>query len=192
MKRYLKWALIVLAILIGAWALSTLLKVVAVTQESKEDRKHLNDKVKLLEADNKQLSEGFNEVNRRCIKAKECTPVTTPRVIVENNDDPEIDQPEIDQPEPDDPEPNDADPDDPETQDPEVGDDETQDPEVDNPDPDDPEKQDDEIQDPEVDDPDPASPYNFTFIFTIQTPTGNQAYSVTCNSGTGDCVTTPK
>lgn len=56
----------------------------------------------------------------------------------------------------------------------------------------DPEIQDDEIQDPEIDDPDPASPYDFSFEFTIPA-NGDipaQTFTVMCNSGTGLCVVT--
>lgn len=118
----------------------------------------------------------------------------------------EIQEPEIQNSEIQDAERQDSERQDPELQDdeiqePEVADGEVQDEEVNDPDPDDPEKQDEEIQDPEeqeneiqdpeIDDPDPASPYNFTFVFTIP---GNglgqqdRTYSVSCNSGTGECV----
>jgi hypothetical protein len=78
-----------------------------------------------------------------------------------------------------------------EVQDGELNDRDPDDPETDDPDPDDPDPDDPEIQDEETDDPDPASPYNFTFTFTI--PGDNPAepdrtYTVTCNSGTGECT----
>lgn len=114
---------------------------------------------------------------------------------------PEIQNSEIQDPEIQDPERQDPERQDDEIQEPEIADDEVQDEEINDPDPDDPEKQDEEIQepeeqeaeiqDPEIDDPDPASPYNFTFVFTIPANgLGQQdrTYSVSCNSGTGECV----
>lgn len=133
--------------------------------------------------------------------------------VVDN--DPEIQDQEIDDPDPNDPDPvNDPDPDDPEVQDPEsqdrerqdaeeqegeVQDDEVQDGDPDDPDPNDPDPTDDpdpndpDPDDPDPDDPDPASPYEFSFTFTI--PGSNPAepdrtYTVTCNSGTGNCTVT--
>src|SRR6478609_3573760 len=104
---------------------------------------------------------------------------------------PEIQNSEIQDPEPNDPELEDDELQDEEKQDDEVQDDEKQDAEIQDPEDQDPEIQDDEIQDPEVDDPDPASPYTFSFIFTVP---GNglgqpaNTYRVTCNSGTGECT----
>ena len=54
-----------------------------------------------------------------------------------------------------------------------------------------PEEQESENQDPEIDDPDPASPYQFVFTFTIPSNGAGQpdrTYTVTCNSGTGNCT----
>jgi len=105
--------------------------------------------------------------------------------------DPERQDPELQQEEIQDPEIGDDELQDEEKQDDEVQDDERQDDEIQDPEDQDPEIQDDEIQDPEVDDPDPASPYNFSFVFTVpgnglgQTP---KTYRVTCNSGTGECT----
>jgi hypothetical protein len=112
--------------------------------------------------------------------------------------DKEIDDPDPNDPDPvDDPDPNDPDPkNDPEKQDQEVQDDETQDSDpndpdpVDDPDPDDPDPDDPDPNDPDPDDPDPASPYDFTFQFTVPGPGGSPGttYTVTCNSGTGACT----
>jgi len=105
--------------------------------------------------------------------------------------DPELQQGETQDPEIQDPELADEELQDEEKQDDEVQDDEKQDAEIQDPEDQDPEIQDDEIQDPEVDDPDPASPYTFSFIFTVP---GNglgqpaNTYRVTCNSGTGECT----
>lgn len=103
----------------------------------------------------------------------------------ETQDD-EVDDPDVDQPEIQDDEQQDAELNDPDKDDPEIQDDEIQDPEVDDPDPDDPEQ-----QDPEVDDPDPASPFTFTFVFTVPSDIPGRpgtTYTVTCNSGTGACT----
>lgn len=98
---------------------------------------------------------------------------------------PEIQEPETQNPEDQNPEDQERESQEPETQEGEeqegeVQDDEQQDPEIQ-----DPEEQEPEIQDPEVDDPDPASPFEFTFNFTFM----GTNYTVTCNSGTGNCVT---
>lgn len=68
-----------------------------------------------------------------------------------------------------------------ENQDPEIQDSEIQEKESDDPDPNDP--------DP-TDDPDPASPYDFTFTFTVPGDENqpDTTYTVTCNSGTGNCT----
>lgn len=80
---------------------------------------------------------------------------------------------------------------DPENQNDELQDTELQESEIQDPEVDDPEIQDDEIQDPEVDDPDPASPYDFTFVLTVPGPDGTSyIYTVTCNSGSGQCSVT--
>lgn len=130
-------------------------------------------------------------------------------------DEPEIQDSEIDDPDPNDPDPvNDPDPNDPEVQDPEIPDAERQDaeqqeaeeqegevqdgevddPDSNDPDPvDDPDPNDPDPDDPDPNDPDPASPYDFTFTFVI--PGDNPAqpdrtFTVTCNSGTGNCTVT--
>jgi hypothetical protein len=79
-----------------------------------------------------------------------------------------------------------------ESQEPEVQEDEKQDEEIQEPEVQNEEIQDEEVQDPEVDDPDPASPYTFTFQFTIPATVTRpaQTYTVTCNSGTGACSVT--
>lgn len=66
---------------------------------------------------------------------------------------------------------------------------EEQEAEIQDPENQDPEEQDPENQDPEIDDPDPASPYIFTFTFTVPGPGGTEGttYRVTCDSGTGNC-----
>lgn len=141
-----------------------------------------------------------------CGHAKEVAEGQDPEIQDSEIDDPEIQErelqePEIQDPEKGNPEPNDPDPNDPESQDAEVQDAEAQeaeeqDAEVDDSDPNDPDPTDDpdpndpENQDPEVDDPDPASPYTFSFTFTVP-GNGNQpgtTYTVTCNSGTGNCT----
>lgn len=79
----------------------------------------------------------------------------------------------------------------PEIQDPEVQDPEVQDPEVDDPDPNDPDPNDpDPVDDPDPNDPDPASPFDFTFTFTVPASGLDPArtYTVSCNSGTGHCT----
>lgn len=80
----------------------------------------------------------------------------------------------------------------PEVQEDEVQEDEKQDEEIQEPEVQNEEIQDEEVQDPEVDDPDPASPYTFTFQFTIPATVTRpaQTYTVTCNSGTGACSVT--
>lgn len=94
--------------------------------------------------------------------------------------DPESQDPEIDDPDSDDPENQEPENQDPEEQDVEIQDDEVQDPEI----------QEDETQDPEINDPDPASPYTFTFVFTVPGNALNpdRTYTVTCNSGSGACT----
>lgn len=180
MKRYLKWTIAFLLIVLGAWSFSTLLQVVSISRESIEDRKHLNQDVKNLQAANKQFEAALSEVNRRCFKAKDCVPIETPEINIVNPDDPEIQEPEIQEREIQEPE----------RQDPEIADGEVDDPDPDDPETQDPEIQDPEIQEPEKDDPDPASPYNFTFTFKIpgNGESGDTTYRVTCNSGTGNCT----
>lgn len=92
---------------------------------------------------------------------------------------------EPDNGDPNDPEKQDSEVQNSEIQDPEIQDAEIQDAEIDDLDPDDPEN-----QDPEIDDPDPASPYTFTFVFTVPGPGGSPGttYRVTCNSGSGSCT----
>lgn len=128
--------------------------------------------------------------------------IQEPEIQEPENQEPEIQEPEIQDPENNDFDPNDLDPtDDPEVQDeeiqePEIQDPEIQDPEIDDPDPNDPDPVDDpDPDDPENDDPDPASPFKFTFTFTIP---GNgindpgRTYTVICDSGTGDCTVTQR
>jgi hypothetical protein len=109
-----------------------------------------------------------------------------PEIQDPERQDPELQQGEIQEPEIQDPELADNEVQDDEKQDDEIQDPENQDPEIQ-----DDETQDPEIQDPEIDDPDPASPYNFSFNFTVP---GNglgqtdHTYRVTCNSGTGECT----
>lgn len=121
------------------------------------------------------------------------------------SDDREIDQPERQEAELPDAETQDEERDDPETDQPESQDDEVQDSEVDDPDKDDPEQQDEEVQDPEIDDPDPndpesqdaetddpdpASPFTFTFVFTVPSDIPGKpgtTYTIVCDSGAGTC-----
>ena len=111
-----------------------------------------------------------------------------PEVQDAESQDPEAQESEEQNPETQDEENQDPEAQDNEVQDPEIQEDEKQDDENQ-----DPEVQDEEVQDPEIDDADPASPYTFSFTFTVQgngiTPA--QTYTVTCNSGTGACTVTP-
>lgn len=75
MSRKLKWVLYGALILIGAWALSTLLQVVANQQESRSDRRDLQEQVKDLAEDRDDLYASIKEVNRRCKRARNCKPV---------------------------------------------------------------------------------------------------------------------
>lgn len=103
----------------------------------------------------------------------------------------EVQEPEIQDPEIQDPERQDPENQNDELQDAELQESENQEPEVDDPEIQDDEIQDDEIQDPEIDDPDPASPYDFTFVLTVPGPDGTSyIYTVTCNSGSGQCSVT--
>lgn len=111
--------------------------------------------------------------------------IQSPEIQDQEFQDPEIQDKEIQEGEIQDPESQDA-----EQQDSEIQDAEEQESEVQDGEEQDPEIQDEEVQDPEVDDPDPASPYTFTFTFVVP-GNGNQpgtTYTVTCNSGTGNCT----
>jgi type IV secretory pathway VirB10-like protein len=104
---------------------------------------------------------------------------------------PEVQEPEIADPENQEAENQDAESQDPEEQEGEVQDGEEQEGEIQDPENQDPEEQEPENQDPEIDDPDPASPFMFTFNFTVPAShPGDQPdiYTVTCNSGTGECT----
>jgi len=98
----------------------------------------------------------------------------------------EVQEPEIPDREEQERESQEAEEQDGEIQDDEVQNEETQDPEIQ-----DEETQEPEIQEPEKDDPDPASPYTFSFTFTVPPSSpGDEpdTYHVTCNSGTGECT----
>lgn len=80
MSRWLRWGAIVGAILLGAWLIYMVLDIAASERESRETREDLAADVSELASSNKELEEAIAEVNRRCLKAKDCVPVQVPEV----------------------------------------------------------------------------------------------------------------
>lgn len=202
-----------LAALLALW-LVTLAALVGVGWYAYFDQKGKNQSLAqhvALACESGDFGAGFSDEDRAALCSNAAKVIKNQGEIQDNEvqeeelQEPEIQNPELQEPENQEPEKPDAETQEDETQDPEMQDPEINDPEnqeSENQDPEeqdveiqddevqDPEVQEEEIQDPEIDDPDPASPYTFTFVFTVP---GNalildRTYTVTCNSGSGACT----
>lgn len=78
MKTWMKWVLAVLAIVVGAWTVSTLLGVVAAQHDQKATAADLVEEINALRVDNAAIAAALAEVNRRCTNSADCTPVPAP------------------------------------------------------------------------------------------------------------------
>lgn len=77
MKTWLKPTAAVVAVLVGAWLIASVLQVAAGQRESREDRAHLADQVEALELQASANAAALEEANRRLRRAGQ-TPVTEP------------------------------------------------------------------------------------------------------------------
>lgn len=159
MKKWAKWTAVVLVILVGAWMLFSVFRILAEQTEGRADRDTLRGQVSVLEGKQKANTKALREANRR-LRAAGKAPVEIPDPVGSDGEiqEPEIQEREVQDPDRDDPEGQDAENDDPEVQDDEVQDGEVDDPDPNDPDPDDPDPNDPDPDDPDPNDPDPDDP----------------------------------
>lgn len=75
-RRYATWLLIILAILVGAWVIFNLLRVASTQKSAAEARADLKSQVQDLSTDRDKLISAVREINSRCAKAADCSPIS--------------------------------------------------------------------------------------------------------------------
>lgn len=113
MKNAIKVFAGIAAVLVVGWIIFQLGTLVAADQVSLRDRDDLHDKLDEQAAVVERQQAALDEVNRRCVVADDCTPVSAPDVDdleVQDGEiqEPEIQEPEVQNPERQDPEVDDA------------------------------------------------------------------------------------